>query len=213
MDIGMDYIGGMDAMGRGIRTEHGDADKCVRPGVPGLERRRGPHGRGSRDIAGVTVSDGIQVTQTDASGRYRLNGVSSGSAGCLFMVVPTGHRAAMKFYCPLDDTAGTITNDFGLIHWEKSDRTNFSFIHVTDLHIGNAQCRDELVEDFKEIEPLDPAFIVATGDLVETGWRNPNQFGFYREALEKTTLRVMNGPGNHDVGHSEIYNNEMPYAL
>ena len=63
---------------------------------------------------------------------------------------------------------------------------------------------NELVEDLKVLESLNPAFVVVTGDLVQNAKKE--EFEFYKEAIQQTPLWIVNVLGNHDVGITSTAN-------
>ncbi len=76
----------------------------------------------------------------------------------------------------------------------------FSFVHVSDIHVGAGKNAETDASMFREICALNPkpAFIAGTGDLCETG--TEAQFKAYREVVESSlTLPAYQAPGNHDV--------------
>ncbi len=80
-------------------------------------------------------------------------------------------------------------------------RADFTFVHITDTHVGagdNAQ-KDAVL--FREIAALSPkpSFVMNTGDVVEAG--TPAEYAAYRAARDGNlgSVRAYAAPGNHDV--------------
>src|SRR4051794_39058175 len=72
----------------------------------------------------------------------------------------------------------------------------FSFVHVSDIHVGAGKNAETDAAMFREICALDPkpAFIAGTGDLCETG--TEAQFRAYRDVVaESLTLPAYQAPG------------------
>ena len=75
----------------------------------------------------------------------------------------------------------------------------FSFVQITDIHIGAKTPAEWLAEDLRQIEAEVGSrvdFIAATGDLTDTG--TEEECRGYVEALKATRLKVHPVVGNHD---------------
>lgn len=80
----------------------------------------------------------------------------------------------------------------------------FSFLHITDTHIGvTARLREtrEYVQTFNALNPP-PAFIVNTGDCTELG--SAEEYKRYREIMGELRIPLISVPGNHDIRWSAI---------
>lgn len=82
-----------------------------------------------------------------------------------------------------------------------------TFVHLTDLHIGDPAVDDHLFSDTREtlrqvlalvatIDPK-PSFIVASGDLSNRG--DAESYAILREIMSATDLPVVHAIGNHDT--------------
>jgi Icc protein len=82
-----------------------------------------------------------------------------------------------------------------------------TFVHLTDLHIGDHKTDDHLFSDTAQtlreimaqvatIEPK-PSFIVASGDLTNAG--DAESYVLLREIMAQTELPVIYAIGNHDT--------------
>lgn len=82
-------------------------------------------------------------------------------------------------------------------------RADFSFVHVTDTHVGATDKPDSnAAKDaalFREISALSPrpAFVMNTGDVCEIG--TDAEYAIYRKTMGALTLPNYAAPGNHDV--------------
>ena len=93
-------------------------------------------------VAGVTVSDGIEVTVTDADGRYALT--SEKKNGYVFYSLPRGYEPSLadgfrpQFWAQLDseDPAVSETHDFELL---PADNDDYTLILGADSHLANRQ--------------------------------------------------------------------------
>lgn len=158
----------------------------------------GTYDRGDKPLKGVAVSDGLNVTTTDAHGRYALPHRS----GARFVSVssPSGYMAAQGgHYHAL--AAGSTANslDFALRRYDDGVKKNgaHKFLHISDTEIfkttGNELWRDD-IRAYAANEKA--AFIVHTGDIC------------YENGLKKH-IRLMNSDnmqrpvyyciGNHDL--------------
>jgi outer membrane protein assembly factor BamB len=152
-------------------------------------------------IAGVAVSDGRNVVLTTANGVYQLD-VAAG-APFVFVTLPRGYRAlAGRFYL---DAKASGPLDFALVDWPESQRDDIRLVQISDTHVTEArESVRTFAEDAKEINALDPrpAFVLATGDLVNRGNQAP-QYEAYVEAIAHFELPLFNLPGNHDTNSRE----------
>jgi hypothetical protein len=155
------------------RNRDGIAD----PGEPGL--------------AQVAVSDGREVVLTGRQGEYRIE---VANAPLVFVVLPRGYRAlAHQFYHEL---ARPGARDFALVDWPETRPDDVRFVQITDTHVGRASASlAGFIEDVEEINALSPrpAFVVATGDLVDVGTKT-DQFEAYVEGTGHLQLPLFNLP-------------------
>lgn len=163
-------------------------------------------------LAGVPVSDGFRVVQTDASGHYRIE--TDKAAGLVFVSTPSGYApSAANVNLPLfwrlvtspsdeDETA-----DFVL---DKVDDSRFAFIAFADNQISNRSgevvCfNSTTVPDINAtLDSLRAGgyapFMIALGDQAHDCYWKSNRYGL-QEAY--SDLRKLNAPlysvmGNHD---------------
>lgn len=146
-------------------------------------------------IAGVAVSDGVQVVDTDAQGRYRLDTVDPDA--CVWISVPRDHAAPGPFW---RRAGGGGPLDFGLAARPQAE--TFTFVQLTDTHVGRA----DLVAAFaKQLARLPHvfAFAVNTGDLVGGVDTVPPeasqaQYNRYLSVAAAFELPLFHVPGNHE---------------
>jgi len=157
--------------------------------------RNGRAEPGEPGVAGVAVSDGVQVVVTDAAGAYRLARRPEATTP-IWICVPRDHAVSGSFW----KAAGTEGDvDFGLTPQAQDEA--FTFIHFTDTHIG----RGDLLKRFAEqtgTYPVRIAFAVNTGDLVGgvdfvPPEKAPAQYERYMEAA-RFPMPLFNLPGNHE---------------
>src|SRR6187397_621930 len=82
----------------------------------------------------------------------------------------------------------------------KPKGESFTFIHISDPHVGqgvNAQTDAKLFKEISELEPQ-PKFVVATGDICEIG--GDEEYAQWQETLAHLgDVKMYVAPGNHDV--------------
>ena len=165
------------------------------------------NGNGSKDngepgLPNVGVSDGISVVTTGSNGTYTLT-YNNTSAHFVYVSVPSGYKSTAPFYKQLPAQFTQYTADFPLVWAPKTTNLNFSFVQITDLHVESTGA---IATDLAEIKTLGPAFIIATGDLVQDG-NTTSQYDAYKSALASISTPVVNVMGNHDrpVANYESY--------
>ena len=91
-----------------------------------------------------------------------------------------------------------------LISQAKAESAGFSFVQVSDSHIGfnkpaNPDARATLDAAIDKIlaMPGSPAFIIHTGDITHTA--EPKQFDDALEMIKRAKLDVHYSPGEHDI--------------
>ena len=144
-------------------------------------------------LAGVSVSNGRKIVQTDSRGQYQLSCCSE--TRFVFITMPAGYVAANRFYIDLKTTDNF---DFALKHHPKSDDASFAFVQITDLHtaINNrAILEQDLAQIHREVGNK-ARFIVASGDLTDGG--KPEEYKTYLGAIAQSKLPVYHAVGNHD---------------
>ena len=157
-------------------------------------------------ISGVAVTDGKNIVLTDKNGTYELH--SSADAEFVYISVPSGYafpeeRGIAKFYAPLTQKSGVITNDFSLQKLTQDD-TKHNFVVWADTQMiskkDSEQLKRETVPDlqaFVKSYPSNSLFHgIGCGDLV---WDHHEFFTDYKEAIGATGILFFNVIGNHDM--------------
>jgi hypothetical protein len=153
----------------------------------------GRRGAGERGLAGVVVSDGRELTLTDADGAYRLE---VPSARYVFVVLPGDRRAVGGWYKAPGPGA-----DFALAPSPQPEEWRFAHLSDTHIHPGNvARARAA----FRLAGERGAALALVSGDLIKDALRADErtareQFGLYSAALREAGLPVWSALGNHDV--------------
>lgn len=155
-----------------------------------------------KGIAGVVVSDGVSVTQTDARGRYRLEPCSD--SRLVFISTPSGYVSSVRrgegcFWRELEP--GESTYDFTLRRNPKDD-SRHNVIVIADPQIAEAEEFPELrhnaeaVRDCYDRVAGDYTFGLCLGDIV--GW-NHALYPEYNNIMDSTGVVFRSVIGNHDM--------------
>lgn len=159
-----------------------------------------------KGVGGVAVTDGMNVTVTDAQGKYKL--ISHGTAEFVYISIPKGYaftntKGIVRFYQKINRGKDTFMADFDLQKLSKDD-SRHTFIVWADPQIQNAEDAAKLhAESVPDTLALvqqygKDALIhgIGCGDLV---WDKFELFGDYEAAVEKTTVPFFQVIGNHDM--------------
>ncbi|HEQ60437.1 MAG TPA: hypothetical protein ENN74_02390, partial [Firmicutes bacterium] len=150
-------------------------------------------------VAGVGVSDGSEVVLSDAQGRYRLAN-TGGEARLVYLSVPSGYQLGRGFYRLLEPGEAGEALDLPLYPRTEPVGAEYTFVQVTDIHIGRPGDVEPFQRAIREIHELSPPpqFIMATGDLVNTGDKTEEYDG-YLAGIQTSTLPWLSVFGNHDA--------------
>jgi len=160
-------------------------------------------------IAGVTVSDGYEVTTTDSNGIYYL--ASEKANGYVFISVPGNYEVlninnAPQFFKRLSSGTTVEQKDFSLI---KVDNSKHVVLSMADWHLANrnndlSQLSDEISDINSVISDYTAngtkVYGLTLGDLTwDLYWYN-NNYGLsnYLTEMHKIDCTVFNLMGNHD---------------
>lgn len=167
-----------------------DGDKTWDAGEPG--------------VAGVGVSDTIDLVVTAADGTYTLpNAARDGKL--LYICPPAGYAKNAVWNRAISKTSTTAEFNFALTPQDESGP--FEFVQITDIHIGGSGTKALLIEALAQIAalPKRPKLIFATGDLTNTG-ANVSQFEDYGAGIATSAIPLFSIFGNHDVDSSSCNN-------
>lgn len=168
---------------------------------------------GENGMAGIGVSNGHEVVQTDDSGKYSISVTDD---TIVFVVKPTGHRTATdkdhlsRFYYihkpngspkelkfPGVEPTGPLpaTIDFPL--YKQEEATAFDVLFFGDPQPRNQKEIDYIAHDV--VEPLigiDAAFGVTLGDIL---FDDLSLFDSFNRTLGRIGVPWYNVIGNHDI--------------
>ncbi|WP_425501701.1 calcineurin-like phosphoesterase C-terminal domain-containing protein [Pseudoxanthomonas koreensis] len=161
-------------------------------------------------LAGVAVSNGVDIVRTDAQGRYRIDVAPD---GLVFVVKPAGYRFAAgadglpAFWRRVPPAGGAAAGSFDFSLVEEGGRTAtgarpLQVLLFTDTQVKNTRDIDYYRRDIVEpiVASMDgrhrAAFGTTLGDLVD------DEMHLY-PALNAVTAKLgvpwFHVPGNHDV--------------
>jgi predicted MPP superfamily phosphohydrolase len=160
------------------------------------KNKNGTRDKNEEGIAGVTVSDQVQVVKTDAKGHYEI--LSSKGFGFVFISQPIGFSTP-KWWQKI--TAEKSVYDFPLVN--SMAPSTFTFLHASDTHISEKSV-DRMQKLREIVEATKPDFVLITGDLVKDALRVSEKeasgyYELYKKEIEKFSVPVWNVPGNHEI--------------
>ena len=156
-----------------------------------------------KPLAGVVVSDGVRVTQTDTEGMYALD--SDKELGYVFISVPSGYMVAAdacaipQFFARTAKPAGqSEQHDFTLT---PVDNTRHTVIAATDHHLADRESLDVtqftaeggFIDDVKAVAAAtaSPVYSICMGDMSwDEYWHKRN--------FMLPEFRRLYAMGNHD---------------
>lgn len=158
-------------------------------------------------LAGVSVSDGMQVVRTAKDGAYEL--ISNSDARFVFISVPAGYdfplheTGVAKFYKPIAaSTSGEMEASFVLVKRERDD-ANHTFFALGDPQMLDAEdvkrFQAETIPDINNHKLLyrdTGLFAVSCGDIM---FDRLEHYPGYIQGVKETGIPFFQVAGNHDV--------------
>lgn len=145
-------------------------------------------------IAGVVVSNQVNVATTAADGKFSLD--NKGGFGFVMISTPNGYTASSLW-----QRVSTGEVNFPL---QKINTANtFTFIHASDTHISERSV-NRIDKLRAVVEKEKPDFVLVTGDLVRDALRVPEEearryYELYTSNIAKFKVPVWSVPGNHEI--------------
>ena len=189
-----------------------------------------------KGVAGVVVTDGINMTKTDEKGVYALpTKVKDPHCQFVHISIPSGYEVERvgntpQFYKRVDPKAKKQSFNFKLT---KVDQSVYSVLavadhHLTDVyakradHTGIKKYKEEVVPFMREYAAQcgHPVYMVALGDMTQTstrpGWKGREKGYSFSDYMADTKVDfpIFNAIGNHDHNHApkgEVFNDETVY--
>ncbi|MCE9553582.1 MAG: metallophosphoesterase [Planctomycetes bacterium] len=158
---------------------------------------------GETGLAGVAVTDGVQIVESGADGSYRLELADDPvlpirNTRTVAISWPTNTWPSGAWYRRLDQTKPGDAINFGLV--QEKQKFPFAVVHATDPH-------DAFRRDFNYLWRQDVGrmgdlvrFAVVTGDLGYMGPDNADKdFADIRQFTRDFPVPMFHTPGNHDI--------------
>ncbi|MEA2087421.1 MAG: metallophosphoesterase [Candidatus Caldatribacteriota bacterium] len=152
---------------------------------------------GEVGLPDILVSNGLTVTITDETGSYFL----PREGDFIFITTPSNYISTTSWYKNLlEDNLY-----FGLKFAPDKDSKQFTFVQITDIHLDAVEEHRIFFEEaVREINKINPAFVIATGDLVLEAERvtisqAKEWYDIYSGLISTFNIPVFNMVGNHDV--------------
>jgi hypothetical protein len=152
---------------------------------------------GEMGLPDILVSNGLTVAITDETGSYFL----PREGDFIFITKPSNCISTTPWYKNLlEDNL-----HFGLSFTPEKDSKQFTFVQITDIHLDDLEEHRIFFEEaLREINGVNPAFVIATGDLVfaaesATILQAKEWYNIYSDSIKKIDVPVFNMVGNHDV--------------
>jgi len=114
---------------------------------------------GEMGLPDILVSNGLTITVTDETGSYLL----PREGYFVFITTPSDYTPTASWYKNLGET----DCHFGLKFTPDKDSKQFTFVQITDIHLDALEEHRIFFEKaIREINKINPAFVIVTGDLV-----------------------------------------------
>lgn len=159
-----------------------------------------------KGIAGVAVTDGINIVQTDKNGQYELQ--SNATAEFVYISAPAGYafpenKGIAAFYKAIPKDNSTFRHDFTLEKLKVDDRKH-TFVVWADPQMKSKKDVELLMsQSVPDLQALVKSYPEGTlihgigcGDLV---WDEFELFADYKKAVELSGIPFYNVIGNHDM--------------
>jgi hypothetical protein len=169
-------------------------------------RIKGKVSAAGKGIAGVSVSDGRLVVQTNAAGEFDL--ISGSDRDFVFVSLPSGYaiqklaNGSASFFQPIDKSKTEQSISFDLKKVTSSD-ANHHFLLLSDTQIQDGYEANQLLtvaapDVVKTLASLnDPnAFGIGCGDLV---YDKLELFKEYNQSIQMYNIPFFQVIGNHDM--------------
>ena len=159
-------------------------------------------------LAGVLVSDGIQIVETDQEGNYEM--ASTKETKFVYVILPSGYEAPTDGFLPQFHkvlTEDVNTPEEANFELNKVDNDNFTLLVCGDMHLAN---RTNDVAQFEKVavtmneiaNSRSKVYALALGDMTWEKYWISNNFAYpeYISTMNKnfTNLPFYHTMGNHD---------------
>lgn len=159
------------------------------------KNKNGVFDKGERPMAGVKVSDGLNVVETAKDGSFTLPGHAR--QRFLFITTPSGYKTFNSHYHKIEDKQEGY--DFGIMPYEGGIRKDGShkYVQITDTEIFNTKNHEDWVNNVRDYAANEQAaFIIHTGDIC---YDNGLKAHIKLMNTENMNCPVFYCLGNHDL--------------
>ncbi len=164
---------------------------------------------GGKGIAGVVVTDGVNVSITDSRGMYQLQATDSQSE-FVYYSLPSGYLSPLQdgvpvFYQKINKNANKQRIDFEVKHSGKSQHKHAFVVWADPQVLDHDELMQlgELASDVRltveELKTQYPVHALAVGDLV---FDKLHLFQPYKELVETLNVPFYQVVGNHDMDYN-----------
>ena len=166
-----------------------------------------------KPMAGVVVSDGENVTQTDSTGTYYL-ATDTETASHIFVTIPSGYEMVGKnkispaFFSAVKSNTALQSHDFQL---RKVDQSNYTIMVIADSHVlggganyGSTNDRTYFNNKFMPkwnayaASCPGPVYGIHLGDMTQRGYWTKYKLSNYATDCSASTVPIFSIMGNHD---------------
>lgn len=180
-------------------------------GVVFIDRNNnGTHDANESGVAGVAVSDQIDVAVSDSAGRFALD---AAGYGIVFVTQPNGYAVRGPFW-----RRAVAGQELSFPLSALGSMATFTFVHASDTHVS-PESAPRMRRLKSLVDSLRPAFLLISGDLVRDALRTPESeargyYDLFVRELERFTVPVFTVPGNHEIfgieRHRSLVSSEHP---
>jgi hypothetical protein len=159
-----------------------------------------------KGLPGVAVTDGINITLTDAKGNYELD--SNATADFVYITTPRGYeftneKGITQFYRRIEAKRGRFRADFELKKLSQDDTKHNFIVWADPQMISEADAEEFKTKSAPDTKQLIDSYGknalfhgIGCGDLV---WDKFELFEDYKEAVGITGIPFFQVIGNHDM--------------
>ncbi len=160
-----------------------------------------------KPLAGINVTDGTSIVDTDAKGNYRI--ATTSQSLFIYITLPSGfevpgEKGIAAFYKKINaDKKGKGRINFTLRRLLQNDEHHFAIVwadpqiktpkHAQQLMEGPVPDTKQLVDELKKTGPVHG---LSVGDII---WDAPDRITDYKKAVEATGIPFFQVLGNHDM--------------
>lgn len=120
--------------------------------------------KGEKPMAGIAVSDGLNVVKTAGDGTFTLSGHDR--ERFIFITTPSGYKTDNKHYIHIN--GDQVSYDFGLQSYNGGIKKDGShkYVQIADTEIFNTENHEDWVNNVRDYAANEQAaFIIHTGDI------------------------------------------------